>query len=156
MDEFDSHTGNRVAVLGQGVTALILALRFAQAGRSVILVGRFNPLARSRSLTLRAGDRNALRMLDELGLIDAIGWNRQPNAFGGFGARSEGSVVDGYSRLAHALRDRLIALGVVFRSTIEALDVDEIVAAPLAITDLETAVVLATSAYRARCADKIA
>ncbi len=156
MDEVENGTGNRVAVLGEGVAALILALRFAQAGRTVTLVGRFNPLARSRSLVVRANDRNAIRMLDELGLSNEIDWNRRLQAFGGFGSRTEGSLIDGHSRVAHALRDRLIALGVIFRPTIESLDVDEIVAAPLAVPDFETAVVLATSAYRARCADKIA
>ena len=154
--EYAGFTESRVAILGEGVAALILALRFAQAGRTVTLVGRFSSPARGRPLALRANDRNAMRMLDELGLLDAIAWNCRMQAFHRLGVRTDGAIPDGHARLSHALRDRLIALKAVFRPTIEGLDVDEIVAAPLAVTDLETAVVLATSAYRARCADQIA
>lgn len=157
MDELEDFSGTRVAVLGEGVAALVLALRFAQAGRVVTLVGRFNEIARlNKPLVVRPNDRNALRLLDELQLSDEITWVRRVQAFGGLGSRTQGTMTDGLSRVAHALRDRLIALGVVFRQDIADLDVDEIVASPLAITDFETAVVLATSAYRARCADKIA
>ena len=156
MDELVEWNRIRVAVLGEGAAALILALRFAQAGRAVTLVGRFNEIVRHRPLIVRSNDRNALRLLDELQLSDEITWVRRIQAFGGLGSRTQGTLDDGVSRVAHALRDRLIALGVIFRQTIESLAVDEIVASPIAVTDFETAVVLATSAYRARCADKIA
>ena len=157
MDEIEDYSGTRVAVLGEGVAALVLALRFAQAGRVVTLVGRFNEIARlNKPLVVRPNDRNALRLLDDLQLGDEITWVRRVQAFGGLGSRTQGTIADGLSRVAHALRDRLIALGVVFRQDIASLDVDEVVASPLAVTDFETAVVLATSAYRARCADKIA
>lgn len=156
MDELAEWNGTRVAVLGEGVAALILALRFAQAGRAVTLVGRFNEIVRNRPLIVRPNDRNTLRLFDELQLSDDITWGRRIHAFGGLGSRTEGTLNDGVGRVAHALRDRLIALGVIFRQNIESLDVDEIVASPIAVTDLETAVVLATSAFRARCADKIA
>src|ERR1700694_155345 len=95
IDEAATSESSRVAVLGDGIAALVLALRFAQAGRVVTFVGRFDELTRRKPLTVRPNDRNAMRLLEELCLLEELDWSRRVQMFGSLGERTQGTLIDG-------------------------------------------------------------
>lgn len=106
----ESRHGSRIAIVGGGMLGTILALRYGQTGRTVTMFEATERPERRGHVSVASGDRQLVRMLDELDLSQKVRWGNAPL----FGQRF-GALDGGPGRIIEALRSRARAIDVDVR-----------------------------------------